>query len=102
MGYGDLFVAGAFGGLLALHFARREQLRGAALTACLALGFDLLFLLVDELPATVPVALALIALALVRRRSRARARRVRRSAPGGRLARARLSTLFRIPVRRRS
>jgi hypothetical protein len=68
MGYGDLFVAGAFGGLVAMHLARRMQLRAAALTAALALAFDLLFLLVNELPATVPVALALIALAYARRR----------------------------------
>ena len=71
MGYGDLFIAGAFGGLLAMHFARRAQLRGAALSAAFALCFDLLFLFVDELPATVPVALALIALAALRRRARA-------------------------------
>jgi hypothetical protein len=70
MGYGDLFIAGAFGGLLAMHFARREQLRGAALTAAFALCFDLLFLFVEELPATVPVALALLALAELRRRAR--------------------------------
>ena len=69
MGYGDLFVAGALGGLLAVAFGRSLQLRGAALTALLALSFDLLFLLVDELPATVPVALALVLSALARRRS---------------------------------
>jgi hypothetical protein len=75
MGYGDLFVAGVLGGLLAAALGRAWQLRGAALTAALALAFDLLFLLVNELPATVPVALALIAVALTRRRrygSRAR------------------------------
>ena len=77
MGYGDLFVAGALGGLLALNFARREQLRGAALTAAFALCFDLLFLVVDELPATVPVAAALIALAGLRRRARVRALQAR-------------------------
>jgi hypothetical protein len=69
MGYGDLFIAGALGGLLAAGFGRRLQLRAAALTAVLALAFDLLFFAVDELPATVPVALALIAV-LVRRRWR--------------------------------
>jgi hypothetical protein len=67
MGYGDLFVAGALGGLLAVTVARRLQLRVAALTALLALGFDLMFFLVDELPATVPVALALIITILSRR-----------------------------------
>jgi hypothetical protein len=66
MGYGDLFVAGALGGLLAASVGRRLQLRAAALTAILALGFDLLFFFVDELPATVPVALALIVVLLRR------------------------------------
>ena len=73
MGYGDLFIAGVLGGLLAATVGRRLQLRAAALTAILALGFDLLFFLVDELPATVPVALALVLIVLTRRR---------RSAPG--------------------
>ncbi len=67
MGYGDLFVAGALGGLLALTVGRSLQLRAAALTALLALGFDLLFFLVDELPATVPVALTLLILLAARR-----------------------------------
>lgn len=64
MGYGDLFIAGVLGGLLAATVTRSLQLRAAALTAILALGFDLLFFLVDELPATVPVALALIVVLL--------------------------------------
>jgi hypothetical protein len=67
MGYGDLFIAGVLGGLLAATVGRSLQLRAAALTAMLALGFDLLFFLVDELPATVPVALALIVMILRRR-----------------------------------
>ena len=62
MGYGDLFVAGVLGGLLAMAMGRRWQLRGAALAVLLALGFDLLFFFVDELPATVPVALTLLVL----------------------------------------
>ena len=62
MGYGDLFVAGVLGGLLASALGRRSQLRGAALCMVFALAFDLLFLLIDELPATVPVAAALLAL----------------------------------------
>jgi hypothetical protein len=68
IGYGDLFVAGALGALLAVAWGRRAQLRGAVLCAVLALAFDLLFFLVDELPATVPVALTLIVLTLARRR----------------------------------
>lgn len=72
MGYGDLFIAGVLGALLAVAFGPGVQLRGAALTVVLALGFDLLFFLVHELPATVPVALALIAIAIRRRRRSAR------------------------------
>ena len=57
MGFGDLFIAATLGALLATD--RRLQLTGAALAVALCLGFDLLFLLVDELPATVPIALTL-------------------------------------------
>ena len=59
MGYGDLFVAGLLGALLARE--RRGQLGPALATLLLASAFDVLFLVVDELPATVPVATALIA-----------------------------------------
>jgi len=69
MGYGDLFIAGALGGLLAASWGRSAQLRGAALTVVFALAFDLLFFFLDELPATVPVAAALLVLMLRRRRS---------------------------------
>jgi hypothetical protein len=72
MGYGDLFVAGALGGLLAITVGRSLQRRAALLAAALALCFDLLFFLVNELPATVPVALTLILLAVARRRRSAR------------------------------
>jgi hypothetical protein len=68
MGYGDLFVAGVLGGLMAAAAGRPAQRRAALLTALLALCFDLLFLLVSELPATVPVAAALIVSEVVRRR----------------------------------
>jgi hypothetical protein len=74
MGYGDLFIAGVLGGLLAATVGRRLQLRAAALTALLALTFDLLFFVVNELPATVPVALALIVTMLSRRARSAHAR----------------------------
>ncbi len=75
MGYGDLFVAGLLGGLLARGWpptregraAGTGQIRAAALVAGLALAFDLLFFAVDELPATVPVAVGLIVVALMRR-----------------------------------
>jgi hypothetical protein len=66
MGYGDLFIAGVLGGLLAISCGRELQLRGAALTALIALCLDLLFFFVDELPATVPVALALVVILLRR------------------------------------
>ncbi len=68
MGYGDLFIAATLGGLLALHYGRATQLRAAALAAALALASDLLFFAVNELPATVPVALTLIVVLITRRR----------------------------------
>jgi hypothetical protein len=77
MGYGDLFVAAVFGGLLAAEGERGRwaglQIPAAALTAAIALTFDLLFFAVHELPATVPVALALGVVALSRRRRSAAA-----------------------------
>jgi len=63
VGFGDLFVAGVLGALLAGD--RRLQLRGAGLAAVLALSFDLLFLLVSVLPATVPIAVTLAVLEAV-------------------------------------
>lgn len=60
MGYGDLFVAALLGAVLAGD--RRRQLHAAVLTFALAAVFDLLFLTVSELPATVPVAVVLIVL----------------------------------------
>ncbi len=83
MGYGDLFIAGVLGGLLAATVGRPLQLRGAVLTAILALLFDLLFFFVDELPATVPVALALVVLAVFRRRSRSAGAEASRPARAG-------------------
>jgi hypothetical protein len=58
LGYGDLFVAALLGAVLAGD--RRRQWSTAVLTLVLAGLFDLLFLVLHELPATVPVALALI------------------------------------------
>jgi hypothetical protein len=60
MGYGDLFVAGLLGAVLAREV--RLQRIGAAMTFVFAALFDLLFFAVNELPATVPVALTVIAL----------------------------------------
>jgi hypothetical protein len=63
MGFGDLFVAATLGAVLAHD--RRLQLRGALLAAVICVGFDLLlFFAVDELPATVPIALTLAVLEL--------------------------------------
>lgn len=65
MGFGDLFIAATLGALLAPD--RRLQLRGAALAAVICVSFDLLFLFVDQTPATVPVALTLACLELMPR-----------------------------------
>jgi hypothetical protein len=65
MGYGDLFVAALLGAVLAGD--RRTQLSAALMTLVFAAAFDLLFFFVDELPATVPVALVLIAIEARRR-----------------------------------
>jgi hypothetical protein len=72
MGYGDVFVAGLLGAVLAVE--ARSQRLGALLTLVIAALFDLLFFAVNELPATVPVALALIVIEGNRVRLRARAR----------------------------
>jgi hypothetical protein len=68
MGYGDLFIAGLLGALLA--FAPRTQWRATLLAGALALLSDLLFFAVHELPATVPIALTLIAIEGAALRSR--------------------------------
>jgi hypothetical protein len=66
MGFGDIFIAATLGALLARD--RRLQLTGTALAATIGLAFDLLFLAVDRLPATVPIALTLAVLELSDRR----------------------------------
>jgi hypothetical protein len=68
MGYGDLFIAGTLGGLLAATGDGVRQRGAAVLAALLALLFDLLFFLVNELPATVPVALTLVLMQVARQR----------------------------------
>lgn len=73
LGYGDLFVAGVLGAVLSAR--RRRQATGTVLTLGLAAVFDLLFFFVDELPATVPVALALIVMEVWAWRGRRRGRR---------------------------
>lgn len=66
MGYGDLFIAALLGAVLAA--GARPQWPAAILTLGLAALFDLLFLAIREVPATVPVAGALIVLELRERR----------------------------------
>jgi hypothetical protein len=76
MGYGDLFVAGLLGAALAAEGRRTGA--AALVTFVFASAIDLLFLVTDELPATVPVAAALVTVelwALRRRRQRASAAR---------------------------
>jgi hypothetical protein len=61
LGYGDVFVAALLGAVLAREGrSGRVQLGMALLTLFLAGMFDLLFFVLSELPATVPVALAVI------------------------------------------
>ncbi len=67
MGFGDIFIAAVLGALLARD--RRLQLTAAAVAAVIGVCFDLLFFAVDELPATVPIALTLAVLELWQRRA---------------------------------
>jgi hypothetical protein len=60
IGYGDVFVAGVLGGVLAVE--GRGQVRAALLVLACSILWDLLFFAYDTLPATVPVALALMIL----------------------------------------
>jgi hypothetical protein len=64
LGYGDLFIAGVLGAVLAVE--QRPRLPAAVLVLVLGTLFDLLFWVFDTLPATVPVAAALLLLELAR------------------------------------
>lgn len=66
MGYGDVFVAGVLGGILAAE--GRRQLPAAALVLGLSILWDLLFLHFNTLPATVPIAVATVVLWLIPKR----------------------------------
>ncbi len=57
--YGDYFVAGVVGGIFAAE--RRPQALAALATLVAAEAFNQLFLVVDSLPGTVPVAFVLVA-----------------------------------------
>src|ERR671919_943802 len=65
--YGDYFVAGLVGGILAAE--RRPQAVAAVATFAAAQAFNQLFLVVDSLPGTVPPALVLLAFELWHRRA---------------------------------
>jgi hypothetical protein len=80
LGYGDLFVAGVFGGVLAVEGARAG--RWALVTWALAEAFTLLFYVTDTLPATVPVAAAVLLREALRAR-RPQADALRRELPHG-------------------
>ena len=79
LGYGDLFVAGLLGAVYAARV--RVQRVAALLTLVVAALFDLLFLVVDNLPATVPVALALLIVEVGLARGRLRG--IRPTQPAG-------------------
>jgi len=68
LGYEDLFVAALLGALVAA--TPRLARRAATLALAAALAFDALFLVVDQLPATVPIAATVVALQCRRPRSR--------------------------------
>ena len=77
LGYGDLFVAGVLGGVLAAERVRQWPV--ALLTFALAEGFTLLFYVTDTLPMTVPVAVAVVLVEVARRTPARPGRRSRRS-----------------------
>ncbi|MEN3281907.1 MAG: hypothetical protein V7607_3047 [Solirubrobacteraceae bacterium] len=74
LGYGDLFVGGVFGGVLAIEGARAW--RWALATWVLAEAFTLLFYVTDTLPATVPVAVAVVLREVLRAQPHALRRQV--------------------------
>jgi hypothetical protein len=67
MGYGDVFVAGLLGGILAAQ--GRRQAPAALLVFVLCGLWDLLFLHFNTLPATVPIGVAIVILELRTRAS---------------------------------
>jgi len=67
--YGDFFVAGLVGGILAAE--RRPQAVAGLATFAVAQAFNQVFLVVDSLPGTVPPALVLLAFEAWQRRGRA-------------------------------
>ena len=68
--YGDFFVAGVVGGILALE--RRPQVLAAVLTFAAANLWNQLFAVVDSLPGTVPPAVVMVGFELWSRRAAGR------------------------------
>ena len=67
--YGDYFVAGLVGGILAAE--RSPQAIAAAATFVAAQAFNQLFAVVDSLPGTVPPAVVMLAFSLLGHRASA-------------------------------
>jgi hypothetical protein len=80
LGYGDVFVAGVLGGVLAARGMRQWPV--ALLVLALALLWDLMFFVVDTIPATVPVAAAVLIVRRAPAVRRPRPRPRRRPSPG--------------------
>jgi hypothetical protein len=80
MGFGDFFIAATVGAMLAT--CPRRQRAAALLAAVFCLCFDLLFLVVNELPTTVPIALSLAVLEVYDHRRATRGARM--APPNGR------------------
>jgi hypothetical protein len=76
LGYGDYFVAGLVGGVLAAQ--RGPQVQAALAMLVVSLAWDQLFLVNDVLPATIPPAIVLLATELLALRRRGQPVRVRR------------------------
>jgi hypothetical protein len=70
LGYGDFFVAGLVGGVLAMQ--RGPQLLAAVAVLAVSFLWDQLFLVYDVLPATIPPALVLLACEALRLRAERR------------------------------
>jgi hypothetical protein len=87
LGYGDVFVAGVLGGVLAQR--RQRQWTAALLVLALSAAWDVLFRWFDTLPATVPVAVALIILRVTGGRAARPSARVRGVRPRLRMRRPR-------------
>ena len=82
MGYGDLFVAALLGAALAPRRRGCSAARRCS-TFVIAALFDLLFFVINELPATVPVALTVIVIEVWEPRGGSGAPAGRRGSPAG-------------------